>query len=100
MENYITYEEAASMYGVSVLTICKTVQDNPVKLKSRFGRIYLNAEHLRLCKIKPLKDVIRDNLLKYSSYYLWREAHPQASLGEANQRFINMYGVREEKLEK
>ena len=92
MGNYITYNEAASLYGVSMLTICKTVQDNPVKLKASGGRLYLNADHLSLCKIKPLKEVVRDNLLKYSSYYLWREANPNATAEEAKEKFKTLSG--------
>lgn len=96
----ITYQEAAAINQVSVLTICKLVQDNHIKITTRHGVLYLNKEQLDKCTITPLKTTIQENLTRYSHYYYWREAHPQASLGEANQRFFNMYGVREEKLEK
>lgn len=101
MDNkYISYQEAAAINQVSVLTICKLVQDNHIKIKTRHGVLCLDKKQLDKCTITPLRTTIQENLTRYSHYYYWREAHPQASLEEARRKFISMYGVPEEKLAK
>lgn len=96
----ITYQEAAAINQVSVLTICKLVQDNHIKIMTRHGVLYLDKEQLDKCTITPLRNIILGNLNRYRHYYYWREAHPQASLEEARKKFISMYGVPEESLAK
>ena len=98
--NWITYQEAAAINNVSVLTICKAVQDHNIKIMARQGRLYLDKDQLDMCTFAPLREVVKTNLVKYSHYYYWREATPQASLNEAQRKFISMYGVREERLAK
>lgn len=58
--NYITYSEAASIHNVSVLTICKAVQDNQIPIHAKRGRLYLDADELRKYKIIPLRDAINE----------------------------------------
>ena len=47
MKQYITYEEAAGMCNVSVLTICKSVQDHQIKTIARHGKIYVDKETIK-----------------------------------------------------
>lgn len=54
--NYITYQEAASIHNVSVLTICKVVQDNQIPIRANRGCLYLDADELEKHKIIPLRE--------------------------------------------
>lgn len=58
--NYITYSEAASIHNVSVLTICKAVQDNQIQIRAKRGRLYLDADELHKYKIIPLREIVSE----------------------------------------
>lgn len=60
--NYITYAEAASIHNVSIIAICKAVQDNRIPIWAKRGTIYLDADKLGQCQIRQLRDIIAEKL--------------------------------------
>lgn len=60
--NFITYKEAAAIHNVSILTVCKAIQDYRIPIKARKNRIYVDAECLSRYRLVPIKQIIEEAL--------------------------------------
>ena len=60
--NFITYKEAAAIHNVSILTICKAIQDYRIPTGVFKNRIYVDADCLSRYRLIPLKQIIEEAL--------------------------------------
>lgn len=58
--NLITYSEAAAIHNVSILSICKVVQDNKIPIHAKKGTLYLDADKLAKYRVITLKEAISE----------------------------------------
>lgn len=95
---FITYREAAAQKGISVIAVCRYVQDLHIPLRVQFGNLYLEWDALKDVQTEPLRTTVKRNIKRYEKYYDWCFDHPEASDDEARAKFRQLYGVRDEQL--